>query len=155
PEGRGSHSRQLPPRPRRQPRWELCVCGRGRRPASGHIIIGATIMKRLVLALCLYVATLQGVAAATTQEREQAFRKLPDWTGIWIADDGIMTRLGLRNDVEGDSGPTFGDRIMSRPAPYNPEWRAKAQAALKSTSRYRQTGKECGFYFPGVMESPW
>lgn len=112
-------------------------------------------MKRLVIALCLYVATLQAVAAATTQERQQAFRKLPDWTGIWIADDGIMTRLGLRNDVEGDSGPTFRDRIMSRPAPYNAQWQAKAQAALTSTSKYRQTGKECGFYFPGVMESPW
>jgi hypothetical protein len=112
-------------------------------------------MRRLVIALCVCVAAVRAVAAATPQERQQVFLKLPDWTGIWIADDGIMTRLGLRNDVEGDSGPTFKDRIMARPAPYNAEWRAKAQAALKSPPKYRQTGKECGFYFPGVMESPW
>ena len=111
-------------------------------------------MKRTVIALSLCIAAVQAVAAAAPQDRQQVFRQLPDWTGIWIADDGIMTRLGLRNDVEGDSGPTFKDRIMSRPAPYNPEWRAKAEATLKG-SRYRQTGKECGFYFPGVMESPW
>jgi hypothetical protein len=112
-------------------------------------------MKRLVTALCLCMATFQAVAGTSTQDRQQVFRKLPDWTGIWIADDGVMTRLGLRNDVEGDSGPTFKDRIMSRPAPYNAEWRAKAQDALKNSSKYRQAGKECGFYFPGVMESPW
>jgi len=104
--------------------------------------------------LCSAVLHFQMAAAAPATARDQAFAKLPDWTGIWIADDGIMTRLGLRNDVEGDAGPTFKDRIMSRPGPYNAEWQAKI-AAQKGPSQYHQSGKECGFYFPGVMESPW
>ena len=107
-----------------------------------------------VSCLCIAVVHLQTGAAAPAPARVQAFAKLPDWTGIWIADDGIMTRLGLRNDVEGDSGPTFKDRIMNRPGPYTAEWHAKLTSA-KGPSKYRQTGKECGFYFPGVMESPW
>jgi hypothetical protein len=101
------------------------------------------------LALVSFAAMAAGSAQ---QQRQRAFAKLPDWTGIWIADDGIMTRLGLRNDVEGDDGPTFKDRIMFEHPPYNAEWESKYQAALANRSR---NSKECGFHFPGVMESPW
>jgi hypothetical protein len=110
---------------------------------------------RMLVALVLTVATSSTLAASTTQERQRVFAHLPDWSGIWIADDGIMSRLGLRNDVEGDEGPTFKDRIMFKVAPpYNAEWQRKVQAA-SAAAKYRATGKECGFYFPGVMESPW
>jgi hypothetical protein len=92
-------------------------------------------------------------AAPTVQQRRQTFARLPDWTGIWIADDGVMTRLGLRNDVEGDAGPTFKDLILRKHPPYNAEWEARYQAARKAAGS--PAAKECGFYFPGVMESPW
>ena len=64
-----------------------------------------------------------------------------------------MTRLGLRNDVEGDAGPTFKDTLLAKHLPYNAAWEAKYQAARKAAGP--RTGKECGFYFPGVMEGPW
>jgi hypothetical protein len=99
------------------------------------------------------VAWLAATAAPAVEPREQTFARLPDWTGIWIADDGVMTRLGLRNDVEGDAGPTFKDTLLAKHLPYNAEWEAKYQAARKAAAPL--TGKECGFYFPGVMEGPW
>src|SRR6516164_2056828 len=111
--------------------------------------------KQTLAVLSLVTATASTLAASTVQDRQRVFSQLPDWTGIWIADDGIMTRLGLRNDVEGDAGPTFKDRIMFKGMPYNAEWQRKVQAASTAASQYRLTGKECGFYFPGVMESPW
>jgi hypothetical protein len=109
----------------------------------------------IIATLALTVGTASAVGGSTAQQRQHVFAQLPDWTGIWIADDGIMTRLGLRNDVEGDAGPTFKDRIMSKGMPYNADWQRKLQAASTSPSQYRLSGKECGFYFPGVMESPW
>jgi len=112
-------------------------------------------MNKIAMALVVMIlGSTWALGSETVQERERIFAKLPDWTGIWIADDGIMTRLGLRNDIEGDAGPTFKDLIIFRDPPYNEEWRRKAEASLKER-KYSQTGKECGFYFPGVMESPW
>lgn len=115
-------------------------------------------MNRGTVAVCfvILVFTARAWGSPNSQERQRIFAKLPDWTGIWIADDGVMTRLGLRNDVEGDSGPTFKDLIIVRNSPpYNPEWQGKVQAAQKAESKYDLSFKECGFYFPGVMESPW
>ena len=104
--------------------------------------------------LGLLVAASAACVAAPEEARQRTFAHLPNWTGLWIADDGIMTRLGLRNDVEGDGGPTFKDRILSAHPPYNAEWEAKYRQGLAALA-YRTSGKECGFHFPGVMESPW
>lgn len=112
--------------------------------------------RRLAVLFGVFLFASAVHAAAPTQEsRQRAFAKLPDWTGLWIADDGIMTRLGLRNDVEGDAGKSFRDRILSAHPPYNPEWEAKYRKAFAAVAAYSKTGKECGFHFPGVMESPW
>ena len=109
-------------------------------------------MNTRLLVLLITVATVVG-AGATAGQRQQTFARLPDWTGIWIADDGVMTRLGLRNDVEGDAGLTFKDLILAQHPPYNAEWEARYRAARKSGGPANV--KECAFYFPGVMEGPW
>jgi hypothetical protein len=108
--------------------------------------------RHAALLLALF-ACFAAAAAPTVAQREQTFARLPDWTGIWIADDGVMTRLGLRNDVEGDAGPTFKDLILGKHPPYNAEWEAKYETARKAAGATAR--KECAFYFPGVMESPW
>jgi hypothetical protein len=108
-------------------------------------------MIRRTAALSILVMMSTWVMAAhSPPERQRIFARLPDWTGIWVVDDGIMTRLGLRNDVEGDSGKTFKDLIILQNRPYNAEWRTKFQNALKAFPT--QASKECGFHFPGVME---
>jgi hypothetical protein len=99
-------------------------------------------------------------ASQSEQQRQRAFKTLPDWTGIWLPDDGVMDELGLTNAPEkGDV--TFADTILRKQhPPYNEEWEAKYQAARRALEA-RKTGsesylsKECGFYFPKVMESPW
>jgi hypothetical protein len=42
---------------------------------------------------------------------------------------------------------------LAAPLPYTPEFAAKAAAARKRSAG--DTGKECGFPFPFMMESPW
>jgi hypothetical protein len=104
----------------------------------------------VILALILSPAAL---AASSAHERQRIFARLPDWTGLWIADDGIMTRLGLTNGPEGP-GPGFRDRILGAHPPYNAEWEAKYRAAQTNAANSAPS-VECGFYYPGVMESPW
>ena len=105
---------------------------------------------------CALVAMLliAGVASAQTNspERVRAFAALPNWTGIWIADDGVMTELGL------SGRPPGGDRQMAQMLllngiPYNAATAARLAAERKNAKP--STAKECGFPFPFVMESPW
>jgi hypothetical protein len=105
--------------------------------------------------LLVVLGSAWALASPSSEERQRIFARLPDWTGIWIADDGVMTRLGLRNDVAGDPGPGFKDLLLFQHAPYNAEWQARLQSARKAQEQQPSASKECGFYFPGVMESPW
>ncbi len=108
---------------------------------------------RFVTLIVVLICSSSAQAGPSAQQRQRTFATLPDWSGVWIADDGIMTRLGLTNGPEGP-GPGFKDRILGAHPPYNPEWEAKYQAAQKDRPS-RPPTVECGFYYPGVMESPW
>jgi hypothetical protein len=111
-------------------------------------------------AVLLLTCLAAQAASQSDQQRQRAFKALPDWTGIWLPDDGVMDELGLTNAPEkGDV--TFADTILHKQhPPYNEEWEAKYQSAQRAREA-RKTGsepylsKECGFYFPQVMESPW
>jgi hypothetical protein len=110
-------------------------------------------MKRATTFIGLMCIAALAQAADTPGERQALFARLPNWTGIWIPDDGIMTRLGARNDVEGEPGLTFKDRVLSAHPPYKPRWESRFRTALR-TYQHHLTRKECGFYFPEVMEVP-
>jgi hypothetical protein len=81
--------------------------------------------------------------------RVRAFAQLPDWNGIWMSDDGVMSNLEL-------SGyPAHLDlsrHILSGKAPFTTAWESKVVAFHAAIT---PTSKDCGFYFPLVMESPW
>jgi len=104
------------------------------------------------LAAWLAAAAATATAQANDEARVRAFAALPNWTGIWLADDGIMTELGLSGRSPGGDAD-FAKFLLGKDMPYNEEWAAKAEALRKSPER--ATGKECGFPFPFVMESPW
>jgi hypothetical protein len=60
------------------------------------------------------------------------------------------------SDLELSGYPRHFDRskhLLSGNAPFAPAWEPKV-AAFR-TAREQVPGKECGFYFPLVMESPW
>jgi hypothetical protein len=102
------------------------------------------------------VAALLAAGAAGAQpsqeQRVHVFASLPNWTGYWIADDGVENALGVSGRTD-NGGADFVKMKLAAPMPYNAEFAAKADAARKNPAR--DTGKECGFPFPFMMESPW
>jgi hypothetical protein len=103
------------------------------------------------------VAALLGAAAVGAQKSEQdrvrVFASLPNWTGYWIADDGVENVSGVSGRTE-HGGADFVKMKLAAPMPYTAEFAAKADALRKSLAT-SDTGKECGFPFPFMMESPW
>jgi hypothetical protein len=108
------------------------------------------MIRNTAFLLGLLLTATWASAAQTPSQRQQIFAHLPDWTGIWISDDGIWNQTGLRNDVS-DQGRTL---IMTRDWPLSPEGQKLAQA-YRAAQKAKGPAKECGFYFPLVMESPW
>jgi hypothetical protein len=104
------------------------------------------------VALAAWLAAATASAQTNTAERVSAFAKLPNWTGIWIADDGVMSELGLSGRSPGGEAD-FAKLKLNAPLPYNAEWAARVDALRNRPGR--ETDKECGFPFPFVMESPW
>lgn len=93
------------------------------------------------------VAAALGANAAVAQPgsaRAEAFAKLPDWTGIWIADS--RSNLGL----SGRPPPGAQQTAALLGPPYTEEWAAKVASRPRDP-----TLTECGFPFPFVMENPW
>jgi hypothetical protein len=85
-------------------------------------------------------------------DRARVFAALPNWSGYWIADDGVMNALGVSGRTEHGEAD-FVKMKLNAPASYTPEWAAKVDATRKDSAR--ALGKECGFPFPFMMESPW
>lgn len=100
----------------------------------------------------LLAVSVSSYAAQSAQQRQRAFAKLPDWTGLWIPDDGIMNNIHLSTRAD-EGSPGLDKLIMNAHPPYNAEWEARYQAARQGQSGLPEV-KECGMYFPGVMESP-
>jgi hypothetical protein len=93
--------------------------------------------------------TVSGCGRDDRGARVRAFARLPDWNGIWIADDGVMS------DLELSGFPRHFDpskHVLSGKAPYRPAWEQNVAVFRASVPPGR---KDCGFYFPMVMESPW
>jgi len=85
-------------------------------------------------------------------DRARFFATLPNWTGYWIADDGVENALGVSGRTE-HGAADYAKMKLNAPASYTPEWAAKVDAARKDPTR--ELHKECGFPFPFMMESPW
>ena len=106
---------------------------------------------RLVAFAALLVA-VGSCARPTDDDRARFFATLPNWTGYWIADDGVENALGVSGRTE-HGAADFAKMKLAAPASYAPEWAAKVDAVRNDTSR--ELRKECGFPFPFMMESPW
>ncbi|MGC3979712.1 MAG: hypothetical protein QM808_00450 [Steroidobacteraceae bacterium] len=89
-------------------------------------------------------------AAVNSKQRVAAFAKLPDWTGLWEADN--------KNASAGtaQAPPGYADVAMLKMAskpPYNAEWEAKVQAAIKKGDA-PPNYKLCSFGYPAMMDGP-
>jgi hypothetical protein len=81
-------------------------------------------------------------------DRVAAFAALPDWSGIWVADDGVMTEIGLSGRPPGGY-EGWGKMILAASPPYKAEWAAEAFKELLPPF------ETCFHPFPLTMESPW
>jgi hypothetical protein len=106
---------------------------------------------RICAAAALFAAAAVG-AQKSEQDRVRVFASLPNWTGYWIADDGVENALGVSGRTE-NGAADYVKMKLAAPLPYTAEFAAKAAAARKNSAG--DTGKECGFPFPFMMESPW
>jgi hypothetical protein len=79
---------------------------------------------------------------------------LPDWSGIWEAE--AWSDVDVSGRPAGGAASVRAKSALAAHPPYNAEWEARYQAALKSFDGQKsaQTMKVCEFGFPGVMESP-
>ncbi len=118
---------------------------RSPRTGSSLAALGAAIMTVAFAAPSAHAQDLN-------DPRVRAFAALPNWTGIWIADDGVMTELGVSGRPPGGDAQ-MAKVILGNGIPYSADGLAHAKAQRNDASRL--TAKECGFPFPFVMESPW
>ncbi|MGZ3272970.1 MAG: hypothetical protein ACXU8Z_04355 [Caulobacteraceae bacterium] len=93
---------------------------------------------------------LEPAALANPAKRVEAFRRLPDWSGLWISTAEKPNLAGQYDDI---SVFTLG---FGHP-PYNPTWEARYQAIVNSgpaSAHPVGESKSCDMDFPAVMQYP-
>jgi hypothetical protein len=94
-------------------------------------------------------------AASGAQQRTRVFASLPDWTGLWESD--AWAEMTVAGRPVGGIAAVRAKSVLSGHPPYNAEWEARYQEALKNkaaVSAAAATSKVCEFGFPGALESP-
>jgi len=87
---------------------------------------------------CAALLSCTAHAAVNSQSRLQAFEKLPDWSGVWVA-----------------SGSTKTFDPSGKPPPYNDEWLAKYKAAQKDKKRRDTLDELCVAGVPRLSASDY
>ena len=101
-----------------------------------------------VIAMTALLLGASALAAPNTPARVKAFARLPDWSGIWVAD-------GMNADVSGHTqqgDKEFMALHFAQHPPYNAVWEAQYQNRLAGVGRVAT--KQCVIDFPTTMESP-
>ena len=98
-----------------------------------------------LLATASAAGALASSALANPPGRVAAFRNLPDWTGIWVADVGAADAGGQYKDL------ALFTLVMGHP-PYNAKWEADFQARIRAAQT--RTLKSCAIDFPSLMQYP-
>jgi hypothetical protein len=111
-----------------------------------------TVRRARLVVFALLLVAVGSFGQTNGGDRARFFATLPNWTGYWIADDGVMNALGVSGRPE-HGAADYAKMKLSAPAAYTPDWAAKVDAARKDPAR--AFSKECGFPFPFMMESPW
>jgi hypothetical protein len=106
-------------------------------------------MRRVaLLALAAALAAAPALAAQNPPARVRAFAKLPNWSGMWVAN-------GLEAEVSGhysDGDQAFRKMKFAGHPPYNPAWEADYQKRIAAAGAAATKG--CVIDFPATMESP-
>jgi hypothetical protein len=126
------------------------------RPTKTRAAVSrATQLKRTLFASLLLIAAGPALSDSAQVRRARVFASLPDWTGIWEAE--AWSDITVAGRPAGGIAAVRAKSVLSAIPPYNAEWQARYQAALKDVAALKAaatTSNVCEFGFPGVMESP-
>ena len=121
------------------------------RPSAATVSRSArrTEVRRLaLLALAAVLASAPAHAAQNSPARVKAFSKLPNWSGMWVAN-------GIEAEVSGhfkDNDKEFLKLQFAGHPPYNAKWEAEYQKRISASADTANKG--CVIDFPTTMESP-
>ena len=116
---------------------------------------------RLLVAVALVIVPVLAEAApahataTNAEQRSRVFASLPDFSGIWESE--AWSDITVAGRPAGGIAAVRAKSVLSAHPPYNAEWEARYQAALKDTAALQaasMTSKICEFGFPGALESP-
>jgi hypothetical protein len=108
----------------------------------------------LLLLSCAISATSPAAAPAAA-DRAAQFRRLPNWTGLWISS---AWKLGVSGRPVGNERELRANLQLLKAPPYSPEWNRRYEAGLRDEAMMTQrnaTLKVCTRSFPAVMEAAW
>lgn len=105
---------------------------------------------KLIGLCCLILGMTSTHAELNSTSRVRAFAQLPNWTGLWEADNKEVS--------DGKTGQPKGYADVARlklaaEPPYNAQWKAKVEEAIKTGATHPDLIR-CSFGFPAMMDGP-
>ncbi len=94
-------------------------------------------------------------AAPTNDARVAQFKRLPNWTGLWVT---AHWQVGLSGRVAGGEQELRKNLQLLKAPPYNTEWNGRYQAGMQDQAMMEArtaTLRACTRSFPALMEAPW
>jgi hypothetical protein len=109
----------------------------------------------MVAAILFLVSAVAQGATPTNAERAAQFKRLPNWSGLWVT---AFWQVGVNGRPVGGEKELRQNLQLLKDPPYNPEWNARYQAGLQDRAMMDArfaTLKACTRSFPSLMESVW
>jgi hypothetical protein len=104
--------------------------------------------------LCLTAGVAAGATPAKDTRADQ-FRRLPNWTGLWVTS---IWQVGLSGRPAGGEQELRANLHLLKSPPYNAEWNSRYLAGVQDKTMMEArnaTIKACTRSFPALMEAPW
>ena len=111
---------------------------------------------RALVAAILWLTTAAAPGAMPANDARAAqFKRLPNWTGLWVTS---VWQVGLSGRTAGGEQELRENLQLIKTPPYNPEWDSRYQAGLHDKALMdarNATLKACTRSFPALMEAAW
>ena len=111
---------------------------------------------RALVAAILYLTTAAALGAAPANDARVAqFKRLPNWTGLWVTS---VWQVGLSGRPPGGEPQLRANLQLLKAPPYNPDWNNRYLAGVQDKAMMdarNATLRACTRSFPALMEAPW
>lgn len=100
-------------------------------------------------AACLLLCLAALCSCSSVNPRTDAFARLPDWRGIWLAQDFLNTGISGYPD---EGQPGWNMQLGGAKAPWTPAAVAELKATRSRLMAADATRKAAGWGYPGMMD---